>query len=534
MFGDETEDRFKLQMQLAREGNSSAQTAIGEMYLRGYGVSKNYNEAVKWFRLAADQGDPFAQYNLGLMYQHGTGVNKDYQEARKWFQMAANQGHTSAKLSLKALDSPQEEIVTAHNKPDKPQDTAKDSLNPPKQGESSTKDSEGPFSYLQEEEVVIRKRPNPSRVSSNKSPGLSSSTAEQRNDQVQDSPRTSQLVKKVSPAVVFIKGKTSSGSAFGSGFIISPDGKIITNLHVIKELESGGVQLANGERYNSFLVLGFDEQRDLAIIKIAGFDLPVVEMGNSNKIEPGDPVIVMGNPEGFTGSITTGIISSIRSDLKGYDHKVLQIDAAVNPGSSGGPVVDSTGKAVGVVVSGIRDAQNLNFAIPINYARGLLGNLSVIRTLNELRTELKNTQDVFQTSSSPSTSQSLWKDAKHGRQYVVRFDGPYLYTERVYEKITGSLFGISGDVLNSLAYGGQYELGELKLQGDIYFGEENVSRSKKKGYCRMTIKMEIRLVTPNRIEGVWIEPEINWKKCKIKKKEKVYRYPFVWLRLKDL
>jgi S1-C subfamily serine protease len=89
------------------------------------------------------------------------------------------------------------------------------------------------------------------------------------------------IAKRTAPSVVLVQGVTEGGTALGSGFIISPDGKIATNLHVIRELRSGGVQLASGDKFDSFSILAFDERKDLAIIKVAGFDLPSISLGLS-------------------------------------------------------------------------------------------------------------------------------------------------------------------------------------------------------------------------------------------------------------
>ena len=103
---------------------------------------------------------------------------------------------------------------------------------------------------------------------------------------------TAQIAKRVSPSVVVIHGKTDSGDVLGSGFIISKDGRIVTNLHVIMETRTATVQLANGEIYDSVSVLATDERRDLAILRIPGFNLPVLEMGDSDSLTIGEPVVI--------------------------------------------------------------------------------------------------------------------------------------------------------------------------------------------------------------------------------------------------
>jgi len=194
---------------------------------------------------------------------------------------------------------------------------------------------------------------------------------------------TAQIVKRVSPSVVVIQGRTSSGDVLGSGFIVSKDGKIVTNLHVIRDMKTASVQLSSGEIFDSLSVLGTDERRDLAVVRIAGFNLPTLELGNSDALTVGEPLVIVGSPRGLEGTVTAGILSSIRDSGEGY--KVLQTDAAVNPGNSGGPLLNNKGQAVGVISFKLRSSEGLNFAIPINYVRGLLDNLHQPRTLEQMQ-----------------------------------------------------------------------------------------------------------------------------------------------------
>ena len=221
---------------------------------------------------------------------------------------------------------------------------------------------------------------------------------------------TAQIAKRVSPAVVVIQGKTETGAVLGSGFIISKDGKMVTNLHVIRDMKTASVQLANGEIFDSVSVLAVDERRDLAIIKIAGFNLTTLELGDSDSLTVAEPVVVVGSPLGFDlgldATVTAGILSAIRN-FQGV--KFLQTDAAVNHGNSGGPLVAASGLAVGVVSSIVRSdsAQGLNFAIPINYVRGLLDGLHDPMTLDEMRSSLTVSKVQQQQSSGPSLKETL-------------------------------------------------------------------------------------------------------------------------------
>jgi hypothetical protein len=233
---------------------------------------------------------------------------------------------------------------------------------------------------------------------------------------------TAQIAKRVSPSVVVIRGKTESGEVLGSGFIVAKDGKIVTNLHVIRDMTTASVQLANGRTLDSVFVLATDERRDLAIIHISGFDpqkhdgdifeqvldqIPqrsqILDLGNSDNVSVGEPVVVVGSPQGLEGTVTAGILSSIRDSGEGF--KVLQTDAAVNPGNSGGPLVNNKGQAIGVVSFKLRSAEGLNFAVPINYVRGMLNNLHEPVTLDQMRRGLTVTAD--QRSTGPSLKETL-------------------------------------------------------------------------------------------------------------------------------
>lgn len=197
----------------------------------------------------------------------------------------------------------------------------------------------------------------------------------------------------------------------GSGFIVSKDGKLVTNLHVVKDMKVASVQMSNGEVFDTLSVLATDERRDLAVLQIAGFELPVLELGNSDVVSIGEPLIVVGSPRGLEGTVTAGILSSIRESGDGF--KVLQTDAAVNPGNSGGPLVNRRGQAIGVVSSKVRSSENLNFAMPINYVRGLMNALHEPMTLEQMRQALVVTPSTENGRQGISLKETLdWLNEK--------------------------------------------------------------------------------------------------------------------------
>lgn len=176
------------------------------------------------------------------------------------------------------------------------------------------------------------------------------------------------------------KEKTKIGG--GSGFIVSPDGYIITCNHVVSDPEADYTVILDPQRKFPAQVLAKDPLVDIAILKIEGKNFPYLEMGDSNKIELGEMVIAVGNSLGeFEDTISAGIISGLSrkiTALTGSQFKttslrgLIQTDAAINPGNSGGPLVNMEGKVIGVNTAMVVGAENIGFAIPINYAKAIL------------------------------------------------------------------------------------------------------------------------------------------------------------------
>jgi len=159
----------------------------------------------------------------------------------------------------------------------------------------------------------------------------------------------------------------------GSGFIISTDGVIITNAHVVDGSREVTVTLKDGRSFTGE-VKGSDPITDIAVIQIQGDNLPTVPLGDSDLVQPGMWVVAIGNPLGLDNTVTAGIISATgrsASEVGVPDKRVsfLQTDAAINPGNSGGPLLDANGRVIGVNTAIIRGAQGLGFSIPINTAR---------------------------------------------------------------------------------------------------------------------------------------------------------------------
>jgi serine protease Do len=164
--------------------------------------------------------------------------------------------------------------------------------------------------------------------------------------------------------------------SLGSGFIIDKEGFILTNNHVIEKAEEITVKLSDKKEYDA-QVIGKDPRTDLALIKIkAAGDLPVVHMGDSDKLEVGEWVVAIGNPFGLEQTVTTGIISAKGRVIGAgpYDD-FIQTDASINPGNSGGPLFNLEGEVVGINTAIVAGGQGIGFAIPVNMAKKLLPQL---------------------------------------------------------------------------------------------------------------------------------------------------------------
>ena len=191
-----------------------------------------------------------------------------------------------------------------------------------------------------------------------------------RGADAQDAPPIESLAESATRAVVLIDVRTPSDSRQGSGFLVDPGGRILTNFHVVRDARSARVKLASGDVYDRVAILAQDERRDIAILQIPGFDLPTLTMGNSDSVRIGSAVVLIGSPLGLENTVSTGVVSGRRQEPGGF--QLLQITAPASRGSSGGAVISASGAVIGIAASQQPGGQNLNFAVPINYARGLL------------------------------------------------------------------------------------------------------------------------------------------------------------------
>ena len=208
---------------------------------------------------------------------------------------------------------------------------------------------------------------------------------------------TSDIASRVTPSVVTLTTPTGTGS----GVIVDPSGVLITSLHVIQGDTEVAVELANGDVYDDVAVVDVDERRDLVLLKIKAFNLTPASLGNSDDVQVGEDVVLVGSPRGLDLTVSEGVVSAVRDSGDGY--RLLQTSAPASPGSSGGGMFNSFGELVGIVTSQITDGQNLNFAVPINYARGLMATEADM-TLAELADHVgdgnEGTYDISNTVAS--------------------------------------------------------------------------------------------------------------------------------------
>ena len=188
-----------------------------------------------------------------------------------------------------------------------------------------------------------------------------------------DEHNTISLYEKINPAIVCIDSHVTDGISCGTGCIIDKSGIILTSAHVIETGKNIVVTMSNGQDYNAKVLKRLGENKDIALLKIeTPIELKTVKLGNSEKIKVGQKVLAIGNPFGFNGTLTQGIISRID-----YSKNRIQTDAAINPGSSGGPLLNKDGEIIGINQAIYNPDNNISnigigFAIPINLVKDYL------------------------------------------------------------------------------------------------------------------------------------------------------------------
>lgn len=257
------------------------------------------------------------------------------------------------------------------------------------------------------------------------------------------------IAKAANGAVVSVVMSDKDGNpiAQGSGFVVSKDGLIVTNYHVIARGTSAIVKLPDGAFYAVDGVLAFDKDRDIAVLKAHGDNFRVVPLGDSSRVRVGDQVVAIGNPLSLESTVSNGIVSGIRS-MEDQGGKFLQVTTPISPGSSGGPLFNMEGQVVGITTMYLKGGENLNFAIPINEVKHLLAaKLSNIRAFpNEGEHVETGTEEPSMPVSSARTYYKQWYSAG-GLDEVP--PSPYVCFPDSDVKMSGVFFVFSAFALES-------------------------------------------------------------------------------------
>jgi len=345
----DTAEAVKWYRLAAKQGYGTAQGNLGLMYDKGQGVPKDDAEAVKWYRLAAEQGHAAAQLNLGVMYDKGQGVPKDAAEAVKWYRLAAKQGDAGAQFNLSGMywrgeGTPQNYVlayswvsIAAAN------------------GHADARK----FRDLLAEKMTREQIAEAQRLAATFQPKQPRANTDQGDI----------AVPRLEP------------DATGSGFFITSDGYFVTNHHVITDARRISIQTAAG--VFSATVVRIDPSNDLAILKVTGAFSPLYIHG-SRGVKPADRVSTVGFPnpiiQGTAAKHSSGEVAALSGP--GDDPRLWQISVPIQPGNSGGPLVDGSGRVVGVVVAQLDKIatfkitgnlpENVNYAIKGTLLLGVL------------------------------------------------------------------------------------------------------------------------------------------------------------------
>lgn len=278
------------------------------------------------------------------------------------------------------------------------------------------------------------------------------------------------VVERVRDAVVNIRvrhanARQGRGEGSGSGFIITPDGYIVTNSHVVHHADRIDVALADGRTFSATLV-GDDPDSDLAVIRINAPDLQHIQFGDSARLRAGQIAIAIGSPLGFQQTVTAGVISALGRMMRAQSGRmmenIVQTDAALNPGNSGGPLLNSRGEVIGVNTAIIPSAQGICFAIASNTAElvaawlikegrirrawlGIHGQSAPVHPRIARHLGLKNTQGVLVLNVEPNSPAA---DAGlHEGDVLIAFKGkPMNGIEDLQRLLVGSEIGVTSEI----------------------------------------------------------------------------------------
>jgi hypothetical protein len=346
------------------------------MYANGRGVEKDYVEAVKWYRKAAEQGDAKAQLNLGASYAKGDGVNKDTVQATKWYRKAAEQGEVVAQAALGARYFLGEGVPKNYMEAYKWLDIA------------SAQDNENAKQLLSslEQQMTAEQIAEGQRLAANFKPRKESGSD-----------------NSISP---------DNPTATGTGFFITDDGYLISNNHVVKDATK--VRLVTSAGLIDAKVIQVDAANDLALLKAEGRFAPL-PIASSRAVHLGNSVATVGFPniglQGFAPKLAKGEIASLSGASD--DARYFQISVPVQPGNSGGALVDEHGNVVGIV------SAKLNARAALAESGALPENVNYAVKSSFLLSFLESTPDVANKLKEPVTADRKFEDVVKSAQQAA-------------------------------------------------------------------------------------------------------------------
>jgi TPR repeat protein/S1-C subfamily serine protease len=406
----------------ADQGNVSAQFQLGFCYDKGKGVTKDSAVAAKWYRRAAEQGDAQAQCNLGVCYANGEGVSKDAAEAAKWFRKAAEQGNAQAQGYLGSCYASGDGVL---------KDQAEAVKWFRKAAEQGFADAQFKLGACYAIGQGVPKDLVEAYRWWNLAAAKGIEEAKKWRDQIERLMTPDQIAEGQRLARDFQPKKTSTDQtgrlvategapdANGTGFFISADGYLITNQHVVAEAEKVAVVCASGRR--TARVVHADAANDLALLKVEGTFAPLA-LAPSGGVKLAATVFTVGFPnpdlQGFQPKFARGDIAGLAG--AGDDPRFFQISVPVQPGNSGGPLVDERGNVVGVVTAKLSVAaavktsgalpENVNYALKGVFISTLLDTLSASKfTLIEPHTKAQSVEETAKTVEASVALVLVWK-----------------------------------------------------------------------------------------------------------------------------
>lgn len=326
---------------------------------------------------------------------------------------------------------------------------------------------------------------------------------------------TAQVVARCTDSVVLIEVNDAFGklASSGSGFIVSADGKIATNHHVIANAHIVTVKLNNGASFQMKRVVADDPTHDVAIIEVPGMNLPTLNLAPSGSVAVGQHVVAIGSPgmlgpEVLQNSASDGIVSGIR-EFQGI--KLIQTTAPISPGNSGGPLLSTEGKVVGLTAYGLQalKGENLNFAVSADAVATLL------YTAN-----LAPPHPAENSASTLLNSAAPWTSMTSGTDYSIRIDGDHMYVDRT-------------NVAEKARNGGYFERGELRKAGEHWAGKivthGGCYCKRRVRACTIEADVEITNMSASRMEGKILTWDWNRFNCCKGTPNDAKMESFVWI-----